>query len=254
MKTTTALTVGEIAELAGVTVRTLHHYDELGLVSAQRRTESGYRLYGDAEVARLQEVLFFRELGFPLDEIRRIVAQPTYAREIALRNQRGMLMAKAARIEEMIRAVDAAIDAEQKGIDMTPEEKLDVFGDFDPADYEDEVRERWGDTDAYKQSAARTARYTKDDWLRLKAEAEEINQAFLELMTNGAAADSEAAMDVAERHRAHIGDWFYDCPKEMHAGLGAMYVTDDRFKNTIDKAGSGLAEYMSAAIAANSTR
>lgn len=254
MTTATALTVGEVARLAGVTVRTLHHYDELGLVTPGQRTDAGYRLYGDAEVARLQEVLFFRELGFPLDEIGRIIGDPSYERASALTRQRELLVAKAVRLQRMIRAVDAALDAEHEGYDMTPEEKLEVFGDFDPSDYEDEARERWGDTDAYQQSAARTARYSKDDWLAIKAEAEEIDQAFLALMSDGVDAGSKAAMDVAERHRSHISRWFYDCSREIHSGLGQMYVDDQRFKDNIDKAGAGLAQYMSEAIAANAAR
>ena len=129
-----------------------------------------------------------------------------------------------------------------------------VFGDFDPAKFEDEAKERWGETDAYKQSAARTARYTSQDWEAMKAEMDRIYQRLLDLMAAGAAATDTAAMDVAEQHRAHITKWFYDCPKQAHAGLGQMYVADSRFTENIYKAGEGLAAYLSAAIAANSAR
>jgi hypothetical protein len=137
---------------------------------------------------------------------------------------------------------------------MTNEEMLEVFGDFDPAQYEDEAKERWSETDAYRQSAQRTARHTKQDWKQLGQEADAINQRFLALMAAGTPAESESAMDVAEEHRAHITKWFYDCPKTMHAGLGQMYIADQRFQENIDKAGVGLAEYSAAAIAANSQR
>jgi DNA-binding transcriptional MerR regulator len=254
MRATEALTVGSIARLAGVTVRTLHHYDEIGLVVPGGRTAAGYRTYGSAEIERLQEVLFFRELGFGLEEIKEIVGRPTYNRAVALDRQRELLEARADRLRSLIEAVDRAAQAERTGIKMSNEDALGVFGDFDPAEYEEEAKERWGETDAYKQSAQRTARYTKQDWASIKAEADAINQRFLALMAAGAAADSDAALDIAEEHRAHISQWFYACSKEIHTGLGQMYVADVRFKENIDNAGEGLAEYMSAAIAANTTR
>jgi DNA-binding transcriptional MerR regulator len=254
METDTALTVGAVARLSGVTVRTLHHYDEIGLVSPGGRTDAGYRLYGREEMARLQEVLFFRELGFPLDEIGRILEDPRYRRADALRRQRDLLERKAGRLGNLIEAVDRAIDAERTGITMTPEDMLEVFGDFDPADYAEEAHERWGGTEAYAESMRRTASYTKQDWLRIQEEANDINQAFLALMDEGAPAGGAEAMDLAERHRAHISRWFYDCSYEIHAGLGEMYVADPRFTANIDRAGAGLAEYLSRAIAANSIR
>ncbi len=251
MKTDRDMTVGTIGRLAGVTVRTLHHYDEIGLVVPSGRTRSGYRLYGPEDVQRLQEVLFFKELGFGLDQIRDIVTKPEYERLAALSRQRAMLEHRADRLRQMIDAIDTTIDAEKQGKSMSKEDMLEVFGDFDPSDYEDEARERWGNTDAYRQSAERTARYGKQDWQQIQREAEEINQAFLVLMAADDAADSREAMQVAERHREHISKWFYDCGPEIHAGLGQMYVTDQRFTKNIDKAGEGLAQFMSEAMAAN---
>lgn len=254
MKTTAGLTVGALARMAGVTVRTLHHYDEIGLVVPPGRTAAGYRTYGRAEVERLQEVLFFRELGFALDEIKQIVSRPGYDRATVLERQRELLEARAEHLLVLVDAVDRAVRAERSGTTMTNEEMLDVFGDFDPAEYNEEAEERWGNSDAYKQSAARTARYTKQDWETIKAENDAIYQRFLGLMAAGEAAEGGAAMDEAEEHRAHITRWYYDCPKTMHAGLGQMYVADARFKENIDEAGEGLAEYMCAAIAANAAR
>ena len=253
-RTEAAFTVGAIARLAGVTVRTLHHYDEIGLVSPVRRTGAGYRLYGRAEIERLQEVLFFRELGFGLGEIRRIVEEPGYQRAGALAHQRELLEARAGRLFALIEAIDRAMDTTARGTTMTPEEMLEVFGDFNPAGYQDEIEERWGGTDAYAESTRRVSRYTKTDWLRIQDEADAINQGCLELMARGVAPDSEAAMDLAERHRAHITRWFYECTPEIHAGLGQMYLADHRFKGNIDKVGEGLAAYLSAAIDANHRR
>ena len=248
------LTVGAVARLAGVTVRTLHHYDELGLVVPSERSDAGYRIYGRREVERLQEVLLFRELGFGLDEIKSVIDQPGYDRGSVLDRQRELLVAKADRLLDMVEAVDRAMRAQETGMDLTKEEMLEVFGDFDPTEHQQEAQERWGDTDAYKESARRTARYTKDDWLAIGSEADAINQAFIALMEAGSPADSEAAMEVAEQHRAHISKWFYECSLEFHAGLGQMYVADPRFTKNIDKAGAGLAKYMSEAIAANAAR
>ena len=248
------MTVGEVARAGGISVRTLHHYDEIGLVAPAGRTPSGYRLYGPAEISRLQEVLFFREVGFGLGEIEQIVATPGYDRVTALRRQRRMLEGKAEHLLALIDAVDTAITAEEAGIAMTGDERLEVFGGFDPSEYEDEARERWGDTDAHRESARRTSRYTADDWRQMQSEAAEIDRAFLDLMEAGVPPNDPAALDAAERHRAHITRWFYECTPEIHAGLGLMYVEDARFTGNIDRAGEGLAAFMSAPIAANAAR
>ena len=128
---------------------------------------------------------------------------------------------------------------------------LEVFDGSDPGEYEAEAREHWGGTDAYQESARRTAAYTEEDWEQMGREADEINAAFLVLMEAGAPADSAEAMALAERHRSHISKWFYECTPEIHTGLGALYVADSRFTENIDKAGEGLARYLSDAIAAN---
>jgi len=248
------LTVGEVATRAGISVRTLHHYDEIGLLSPSERSESGYRLYDGSDVARLQQVLFYRELGLPLDEITRVMADPGFDRVGALREQRARLEARAEHVRRMIDAVDDAIDAAERGTPMSTDQMLGVFGDFDPKQYEEEARERWGHTDAYRESALRTAEYTKDDWERLAAEADDIYRAFVDLQDRGIPPESTEAMEVAERHRAHIGDWFYECTPEIHVGLGEMYVQDPRFTENIDKHGEGLAAYMSEAILANGVR
>jgi MerR family transcriptional regulator, thiopeptide resistance regulator len=254
MNTETAMTVGELAGLSGLTVRTLHHYDELGLVVPGARSAAGYRLYGDAEVERLQEVLFYRELGFGLDQIKAMLAEAAHDRHDALVRQRRLLEAKTERTLALIDAIDRAIDAERNGMKLSKEEMLEVFGDFDPGEYEEEAKERWGDTDAYQASTHRTSEYTKEDWLTISREADEINQAFIALMEAGEPADGAPAMDLAEQHRRHISSWFYDCSFEIHAGLGRLYVEDGRFTENIDRAAPGLARYLSEAIAANAVR
>jgi len=255
MNTTDELmTVGEVARIAGLTIRTLHHYDAVGLLRPVERSGAGYRLYGHADLERLQEVLFFRELGFGLARIKDILSRPDYDRVSALLGQREMLTARADRLRAMIEAIDVALEARRTGMALSRQEMLEVFGGFDPTEYAEEAEARWGGSDPYVESARRTKSYTKADWSNIKAEADEIGQAFVELMTAGVAADSPAAMEVAERHRAHITRWFYDCSSEIHAGLGRMYIADPRFTRNIDKAGEGLAAYMSGAITANAAR
>lgn len=242
------LTIGQLARMAGVTVRTLHHYDAVGLVTPSARSDSGYRHYSTAEVARLQEILFFRELGLPLEAIKELVDTPDYDRQATLAQHRVLLEQRAEHLLAMLDAVDRAIQAEIEGVVMTNEEMLDVFGAFDPTEHATEAEERWGHSDAYRESARRTAQYSKADWAEIGREAEEINQAFLDQMAAGTAAGNAAA--IVDRHREHISKWFYECTPEIHAGLGQMYIGDARFTENIDKAGEGLAHYMADAIAA----
>ena len=241
------LTVGQVARLAGVTVRTLHHYDTIGLVAPRARSEAGYRLYGREDVARLQEVLFLREFGFPLEEIAALVSGPGYDRRKALARQRTLLEQRADHTRRMIETIDATLRAEREGREMSNEEMLGVFGDFDPAAYQDEVAERWGDSDAYRQSARRTASYSKADWEAIRSEADRIYQAFAELMQAGTPAPEAA--ELVDEHRDHISRWFYHCTPEIHAGLGQMYLADARFTATFDATAEGLAAYLAEAIA-----
>lgn len=244
------LTIGQVARMAGVTVRTLHHYDSIKLVVPSSRSSNGYRQYGSAAVARLQEVLFYRELEFPLEEIKAIVDQPGYERGAALQQHRVLLEGRAERVFAMLEAVDRAINSERSGVNMTNEEMLEVFGGFDPSEHEAEAKGRWGHSDAYRESARRTASYTKDDWTAIGREVDDIYAGLVELMTAGIPVESAAAAGLVDRHRAHISRWFYDCTPEIHRGLGEMYAADPRFQDNIDTAGTGLAAYLSEAIAA----
>ncbi|MHB1018322.1 MAG: MerR family transcriptional regulator [Coriobacteriia bacterium] len=249
-----ALTVSEVARLANVSVRTLHHYDEIGLLVPDGRTDAGYRLYSDDDLRRLQEVLLFRELEIPLEDIAALLAGGAFDRRAALELQHEMLLQKAARTETLITSVERAINAERTGVRMTKEEMFEVFGEFDPAEYEEEVQERWGESDAYKESARRTAKYTKADWERLKAESEQIGTDTAKLMDEGVPADDPRAMDLAEQARMQIDTWFYPCSHEMHVNLAAMYIADPRFTATYEKIHEGMARYWHDAILANAAR
>jgi DNA-binding transcriptional MerR regulator len=249
-----AHTVGDVARMAGVTVRTLHHYDDIGLLEPSGRSDAGYRLYEREDLERLQELLFYRELGLGLEEIRRIVTDEGYDRTEALREHRELLVGRRERISALIGAVETALEARVRGITMNAEDMLEVFGDFDQSQYEDEVRERWGDTDAYKESARRTSRYTKDDWVQIKAEGGANIERFAELHRAGAEPTGSEAMDAAEEHRAQISRWFYDCGYDIHRGLAEMYVADPRFTKVYEDVEPGLARFISEAIIANADR
>src|SRR5580698_7470457 len=153
--------VSQIAGLAGVSVRTRHHYDQIGLLSPAQRSEAGYRRYGDDDLRRLQQVMFYRELGFALSDISDLVSDPDAEPAEHLRRQHALLVARLERTRRLVTAVETAMEAERLGISLTPEERLEVFGDHDPAQYADEVTDRWGDTDAYRQVRQRTRAYSK---------------------------------------------------------------------------------------------
>lgn len=246
--------VGQVAGFAGVTVRTLHHYDEIGLLVPGERSHAGHRRYGDADLDRLQQIMFYRELGFPLDEVAALLDDPDADPREHLRRQHALLSARIGKLQAMAAAVEHAMEARKMGVDLTPEEKFEVFGDFDPDDYADEVRERWGSSEAYKESQRRTASYTKEDWKRLTEEFDAVHRKMAEVMANGLPADSAEAMDVAEEHRRFISSGYYDCSYEMHTCLGEMYVADERFTATYEAIRPGLAVYMRDAMLANAVR
>ncbi|KOV73795.1 transcriptional regulator [Streptomyces sp. AS58] len=232
----------------------MHHYDGIGLLVPSERSHAGHRRYTDADLDRLQQILFYRELGFPLEEIAALLDDPDVDPRAHLRRQHELLTARIDQLQKMAAAVEHAMEARKMGINLTPEEKFEVFGEFDPDQHEDEVRERWGGTDAYRESQRRTAAYTKEDWKRCAEEFGAIHQRMADLMAAGTAADSEAAMDTAEEHRRFISDSYYDCSHEMHSGLGEMYVADARFTATYEKIRPGLAVYLRDAILANAAR
>ena len=246
--------VTEVARMTGVSVRALHHYDEIGLLVPRGRTGAGYRLYDDDDLLRLQQILLGRELGLSLEEIRRSLDDPGFDRRRALLEQKKQLQERANQTEAMIRAVDAALAVlADEGSGDTMEMK-DMFDGFDPAKYEAEAKERWGSTEAYKESKKRTSRYGADDWKKLEAEQRAIYADAAAAMKAGKAPGDEEVMDIADRHRLLIDRWFYPCSVAMHCGLAAMYEGDERFAENIDKHGEGLTPFLVAAIRANAER
>lgn len=263
--------VKEVARLTGVSVRALHHYDAIGLLEPTYRTEAGYRLYTERDLLRLQQILLGRELGFGLAEIRRSFEDPDFDERRALLRQRAALKTRAEETARLIRAVDRALELlgaqdsegapetqpltshhEHEGEDIM--DLKEIFDGFDPARYEKEAEERWGHTDAYRESTRRAQSYTAEDWKRMKEEQAAIYAAAFELLERGVDPTSDAALDVAERHRLSIDRWFYPCSPAMHAGLADLYENDVRFAENIDRHGPGLTGFLIAAIRANAAR
>lgn len=244
--------VGTAARLSGVTVRTLHHYDEIGLLTPSNRTDAGYRSYSGDDLDRLRRVLSYRELGFGLDDIANILADGDATAH--LRRQHELLLERIGKLQGLVAAVELELEAGTMGINLTQEEKFELFGEDDPDTHAEEARQRWGDSDAYEQSRRRVKSYTKDDWARIKAEGAENERRLVEALQEGARPDGERAMDLAEEHRGQITRWFYDCTYEIHRGLAEMYVADDRFTAYYDRIAAGLAQYLHDAIRANAAR
>lgn len=243
--------VGELARLVGISVRTLHHYDDISLVVPSGRTPKGYRSYSAPDVERLHQVLTYRELGFALDDIAVLLDDPSVDSMAHLRRQRELLNARIDRLHQMAAAVDKMMEAKKMGMQLTPKEQREVFGDdWLAEEYAEEAEQRWGQTDQWKQSQTRTAALSKEDWIRIKAESDSLEADFAAAMKAEIAVDSRDASVLAERHRASI-ERHYDCGYEMHICLGEMYIADARFTKHYDDVAPGLAQYIRDAIVAN---
>ena len=246
--------IGKVADLAGVTIRTLHHYDEIGLLSPSGRSEAGYRIYEVRDLERLQRILFYRELGFTLREIAAIVDDPNTDAVGHLERQRRLLVERIGRLQKMVDAIDYELEASEMDINLTPEERFEVFGAFDPEEHAEEAEQRWGNTDTYRESQRRVSGYSKEDWQKIKAEADEITARLAELFKSGASPEGEEATAAVEEHRQHISRWYYGCTHEIHVGLGEMYVSDERFRANYDTHAPGLSGFIRDAARANAAR
>lgn len=235
--------ISEAARLAGVSVRTLRYYDKIGLLSPREVTSAGYRLYGRAELERLQEILFFRELDFPLEEIKAILSDPGYDRQTALRCHRDLLEEQRRRLDKLIALVENIL----KG------ERTMAFDAFDRKDFEEkrqayaqEAKARWGNTDAWAESQKKTGAYGKEDWDRVNREGEAILDRFAAL--GDLPPESPQAQELVRAWQEHITRNYYHCTKEILSGLGQMYLADDRFRENLDSHGPGTAERLAKAI------
>lgn len=237
--------VKEVSDLSGVSIRTLHHYDEIGLLSPSQKTPAGYRLYSAADLEKLQQILFFKELGFSLKTIKEIIQSPSFDRHEALQIQKKLLLEKRARLDKMIDLIEKTIKHEKGEIEMSNKEKFAGF-DFSHNPYEQEARERWGD-EAVDQSNARLAKMSKEEQKQMGEQMNAIYRKLAHLKDNP---------PESEEAQAAIGEWFTflngtvgNYSLAAFKGLGEMYVSDERFTKNIDEFGDGLAKFMRDAMA-----
>lgn len=236
------LSISEMAKLTGVSIRTLHYYDHIGLLCPETAADSGYRWYGAADVERMQQILFFRELDFPLKDIRDILAAPQYDKQEALRHQRHLLLLKRERLDGLLELLDANLKGERtmefKGFDAAALEQA-------RQQYADEAKARWGHTDAWKESREKAAAADQE------AQAAGMNDIFCRAaaLRQSDLASPEAQALVKE-WQDFISSNYYRCTDEILAGLGEMYTADERFQKNLDRFGEGTAAFLSAAIKA----
>ena len=234
--------IKEFADATGVSVRTLHYYDEIGLLKpAFVDGATGYRYYDESALLRMQEILFYRELDFSLKSIGEILSSPHYDKSAALKEQKKLLVLKKERLERLISAIDGAVKGEN------------VMTAFDNSEFEKtkaEAKSRWGDTDAYRQYEEKAEAYSAQDQNDLAAGVDQIMEAFAACMKNGDAPVSAAAQALVRRLQSYITAHYYNCTDQILAGLGQMYVADERFRQNIDKHGMGTAAFIRDAIEA----
>lgn len=231
--------IKDFAKACGVSVRTLHYYDEIGLLKPSFVDEwTGYRYYDENSLLRMQEIMFYRELDFSLKNISQIISSPYYDKEKALSQQKKLLVLKKERLEKLILSIDDA---------MKGKVVMNAFDNSEFEKYKDEAKEKWENTTAYAEYSEKSKNYGKDKFSAISGEMAEIFSKFNRVMKNSDA-NSDEAQALVKELQDYITNNFYTCTKEILSGLGQMYVYDERFKNNIDKAGEGTAEFVSEAI------
>ncbi|WP_409483888.1 MerR family transcriptional regulator [Arsenicicoccus dermatophilus] len=253
------LTVGQVSETYGVTVRTLHHYDQVGILRPSERSTAGYRLYTEDDLERLQHVVVYRRLGFSLGEVARLLAdvdaQGSEAAVAHLRRQREVVRTRLAEMRDLVRAIDRAMERAMNDTPATPRDLQEIFGQAwdEHEGYQAEAEQRWGDTPQWAQAQGRQAGMTKADWAAVKAESDALERDLAAALAAGEDPGSDAAAALAERHRAAI-ERHYDCPHAFQVKLAQMYVADERFRSHYDERHPGLAQWLHDAIVANAAR
>lgn len=238
-------TVQALAKLANTSVRTLHYYDEIGLLSPSRVSRNGYRQYDEPELLKLQQILFFRELDFSLADIKRILSSPYFDMAAALADHRQLIELKRKRLTKLLTTIDQTIKKLNHKTTMSDEELYDSFKDEEMKEYAEEAKERWGNTEAYKQSQARVSKMTKAEMAKLKEDGKKHTQAIADAMDLGV--DSPEVQALIKKSHEGV-NFFYDCSLEMFRNLGQMYVDDPRFTAYYEKFRPGMAVFMRDAI------
>ncbi|AWE43207.1 MULTISPECIES: MerR family transcriptional regulator [unclassified Actinobaculum] len=244
------LTVGQVAALVGISVRTLHHWDELGVVRPSFRSWSGYRLYSADDVARVYRVCLYRETGMPLARIAEILDDPGTDTTDHLAQQRELLLQRISHLHEMVRAVERLMKAEDNNMNLTPDQQRDILGqNWDPA-WQSEAEERWGQTPEWAAAEAYKATMSADDWRQVRDETDAFERDAAAAMAAGVTPGSAAASELAERHRTLIGKWF-EASHAKQVLIARGYVEDPRFREHYEAVAPGLAAWLKDIIDAN---
>lgn len=240
--------INEISKLTGVSIRMLHHYDKIGLLVPSKRTDANYRMYSDEDVAKLYQILLFKELEFSLQEIKTILQDENFDKEKALKEQRNLIIKKKNRLEKIIESIDDTINNFGGNVMNKKNFKAFDYEDIKKHEekYKEETERKYGKTDAYKESKEKTSKYSKNDWENIMGEAESIYVELSKLMDKEPS--DEQVQLLVEKWRNHITENFYSCTIEIFRGLALMYVADERFTKNIDKYGEGLAQFLSDAM------
>lgn len=235
------MTVNEVSKLTGVSIRALQYYDKIGLLSPAGYTESGYRLYDDAALEMLQQILLFRELEFPLKEIRKIISSPDFDKKKALEEQITLLTMKKEHLENLIGFA--------REIQMKGETTMD-FSVFDTQkidEYAKQAKQRWGKTDAYKESVQKAAGRSKEEEQNIAKEFMQIFAEFGELKNTKS--ESGAAQEQVKKLQDYITEHYYKCSDDILYSLGQMYAAGGEFTENIERAGgAGTAQFTAEAI------
>ncbi|PAE24935.1 MerR family transcriptional regulator [Bacillus sp. 7894-2] len=243
-------TVQKLAQLAGVSSRTLRYYDEIGILKPARTNSSGYRIYGQQEVDRLQQILFYRELGVSLDQIKEIITAPAFDAADALKEHREKLLEKRKQLDLLITNVEKTISSAEGRTTMSDKEKFEGFKkkmiEDNEKQYGKEVREKYGD-ETVDKSNAKLLNMSEEEHEAVTKLAEEVNSTLTQAMETGDPA-SGLAQKAADLHKQWITFYWSEYSKEAHAGLAEMYVADERFKAYYDKIQPGAAEFLRDAI------
>jgi DNA-binding transcriptional MerR regulator len=243
-------TVQKLGRLAGITTRTLRYYDEIGILKPARMNSSGYRIYGQAEVDRLQQILFYRELGVSLESINKIVTAPSFNGAQALKEHREQLLDKRKQLDLLISNVEKTITLTEGRMTMTDKEKFEGFKqkiiDDNEKKYGTEIREKYGD-DTVNKSNEKLKNMTQAEHEEVTRLANEVTATLAEAFKNGDPA-SETAQKAADLHKQWLIYYWSEYSKEAHAGLAQMYVDDERFKAHYDEKQPGTAEFLRDAI------
>ncbi len=234
--------INEVAKLTGLSVRTLQYYHKIGLLTPDSISKAGYRHYSQANLVRLQQIMFYKELGFSLDDIANMIDK-AFDKNSALENHKHILIKKKTRLENIIKLID---DIQKQGTKLSFKEFNTKEITMEMDKYAQEAKQRWGNTDAYKESQKRTKGLSKDEWNSINDAANKIFEAFAQIKDGNPA--SPQAKSLVQAWQSHINTNFYPCDNQMLLNLAQMYKGDSRFKATMDKFGEGTTDFICKAI------